>query len=56
MGAMVGTGPGGIERWRQTGSVEVFHYAENKPRRLNFEFYEDAQRIAPPRGDWTCPS
>ena len=40
-------GPGGIERWRQTGSVEVFHYAENKPRRLNFGFYEDAQRYRP---------
>jgi uncharacterized protein len=40
-------GRGGIERWRQTGSVDVFHYAENKPQRLNFEFYEDAQKYRP---------
>jgi pimeloyl-ACP methyl ester carboxylesterase len=40
-------GPGGIERWRQTGSVDVFHYAENKRQRLNFEFYEDAQKYRP---------
>jgi len=40
-------GSGGIERWRQTGSVDVFHYAENKPLRLNFEFYEDAQKYRP---------
>lgn len=40
-------GPSGIERWRQTGSVDVFHYAENQPQRLNFEFYEDAQKYRP---------
>jgi uncharacterized protein len=40
-------GPGGIDLWRQTGSVEVFHYAENKTQRLNFGFYEDAQKYRP---------
>lgn len=35
-------GPGGIDRWRQTGDIEVFHYADNQQRRLNFSFYEDA--------------
>jgi pimeloyl-ACP methyl ester carboxylesterase len=37
-------GPGGIERWRATGDIEVFHYTEGKPRRLKFSFYEDAIR------------
>jgi uncharacterized protein len=40
-------GPGGIERWRQTGSIEVFHFAENKPQRLNYGFYEDIQGYSP---------
>jgi uncharacterized protein len=40
-------GTGGIERWRQAGSLDVFHYAENKLQHLNFEFYEDAQRFRP---------
>jgi uncharacterized protein len=40
-------GAGGIERWRQTGGVDVFHHAENRPQRLNFEFYEDAQKYRP---------
>jgi hypothetical protein len=40
-------GPGGIDVWRQTGSVDVFHYAENKLQRLNFGFYEDAQLYRP---------
>ena len=40
-------GPGGIRRWRQTGSIEVFHFAENKPQRLNYGFYEDIQRYTP---------
>ena len=40
-------GPGGIERWRRSGSIEVFHYAENRPHRLNYAFYEDAMRYRP---------
>ena len=40
-------GPGGVERWRRAGDVEVFHYAENKTQRLKFGFYEDAERYQP---------
>jgi pimeloyl-ACP methyl ester carboxylesterase len=40
-------GPGGVERWRQTGSVNVFHYAQDRPDRLDFGFYEDAARYHP---------
>ena len=42
-------GPGGIERWRRSGSIDVFHYAYDEPRRLGFSFYEDAIRYAPAR-------
>jgi pimeloyl-ACP methyl ester carboxylesterase len=40
-------GPGGIDRWRSAGSIEIFHYGYGEPRRLNFSFYEDAVRYAP---------
>ena len=40
-------GPGGTDRWREAGDVEVFHYAQNKPDRLKFDFYEDAERYRP---------
>jgi uncharacterized protein len=30
--------------WRRTGTVEVFHYAENRMRRLGYELVEDAAR------------
>ncbi len=40
-------GPGGVERWRKAGDVEVFHYALDRPERLAFTFYEDADRYDP---------
>jgi uncharacterized protein len=40
-------GPGGIERWRQAGDIEVFHYALDRPERLNFGFYQDAEQFHP---------
>jgi alpha-beta hydrolase superfamily lysophospholipase len=40
-------GSGGIERWHQTGSVDVFHHAQNKMQRLNFEFYRDSEKYRP---------
>lgn len=39
--------PGGVEGWRKTGGIEVFHYALDKPERLNFGFYEDAELYHP---------
>jgi len=40
-------GPGGTDRWRETGHVEVFHYARSRTERLKFGFYEDAERYHP---------
>jgi uncharacterized protein len=40
-------GPGGVERWRKDGDIEVFHYALDRPARLQFGFYEDAVRYEP---------
>jgi pimeloyl-ACP methyl ester carboxylesterase len=37
-------GEHGVEQWRRAGSIEVFHYAANEPRRLGFGLYEDAAR------------
>jgi pimeloyl-ACP methyl ester carboxylesterase len=39
--------PGGIEGWRKAGHIEVFHYALERPERLGFEFYQDAERYHP---------
>jgi uncharacterized protein len=33
-----------IEDWRRAGSIEVFHHAENRLRRIGFGLYEDAAR------------
>lgn len=35
-------GPVGIDEWRKSGSLEFFHYADNKPRKVWFKLYEDA--------------
>jgi alpha-beta hydrolase superfamily lysophospholipase len=35
-------GEHGIDEWRRTGRLEVFHYAANEPRHLGFGLYEDA--------------
>jgi uncharacterized protein len=48
-------GPGGIERWRKAGSVDVFHYAQDRPDRLDFGFYEDAARYHPASRQLTLP-
>jgi pimeloyl-ACP methyl ester carboxylesterase len=40
-------GQGGIEQWREDGQIEVFHYALDRPERLNFGFHEDAAQFAP---------
>ena len=39
--------PGGIEGWRKAGHIEVFHYAQDRPEKLRFDFYEDAERYHP---------
>jgi len=35
---------GGIDAWKRNGEIEVFHYADDKPRTLKYGFYQDAQR------------
>jgi uncharacterized protein len=48
-------GPAGIDGWRHAGEVEIFHYAQNKPARLHFAFYEDAERYQPALRRLTVP-
>jgi pimeloyl-ACP methyl ester carboxylesterase len=38
------TGPERLAEWRATGWIEVFHYAENAPRRVHYGLFEEAQR------------
>lgn len=37
-------GSSGIPGWREKRELEIFHYAYDEPRRLQFGFYEDASR------------
>jgi pimeloyl-ACP methyl ester carboxylesterase len=37
-------GDRGLDEWRRTGRLEVFHYADNLTRHVGFELYEDAAR------------
>jgi pimeloyl-ACP methyl ester carboxylesterase len=48
-------GPGGIERWRKAGSIDILHYAADAPKPLRFSFYEDAMRYAPASRRLTIP-
>jgi pimeloyl-ACP methyl ester carboxylesterase len=35
-------GPAAMDEWRRTGTLEVFHYAENRQRQLGYGLIEDA--------------
>lgn len=37
-------GPHGIDEWRTSGSLRVFHYGWNEEREVGFALYEDAAR------------
>jgi pimeloyl-ACP methyl ester carboxylesterase len=37
-------GPRGMDEWRRAGTIEVFHYAENRQRRLDYSLMEDGAR------------
>jgi hypothetical protein len=37
-------GPARVEEWRRTGFLDVFHYGENRERKLGFQLLEDAAR------------
>ena len=43
------------EAWRSSGSMEVFHYAENRPARVGWGLMEDAQRW-PDQPSFTQPA
>ena len=40
-------GPEKAEAWRRTGSMEVFHYGEGRPRQIGWQLIEDSRRFAP---------
>jgi pimeloyl-ACP methyl ester carboxylesterase len=37
-------GPHGIDEWKQSGSLAVFHYADRRERQVGYALYEDAAR------------
>jgi pimeloyl-ACP methyl ester carboxylesterase len=37
-------GPAGLDEWKRTGRLDVFHYAYGGVRPVNYALYEDAQR------------
>jgi pimeloyl-ACP methyl ester carboxylesterase len=39
-------GPGVVDEWERTGTREIFHYGDNIPRQLHYEFYRDALTYA----------
>jgi pimeloyl-ACP methyl ester carboxylesterase len=36
-------GPAAMAEWRTSGALDVFHYAENRTRRLHYGFFADAE-------------
>jgi len=38
-------GPAEVEAWRRTGTIEVFHYAENRHRKLGYQLLADGERF-----------
>lgn len=41
------TGPEKLAQWRESGWLEVFHYADARMRRLHYGLFEDASRHVP---------
>ena len=37
-------GEHGIDEWRRSGSLRLFHYGDNEPREVGFGLYEDAAK------------
>ena len=40
-------GPVAMAAWRHTGAIEVFHYADNRHRKLGYQLMADAERYEP---------
>jgi len=49
------TGPEKMRSWRETGWLEVFHYAAGAPRRVHYGLCEDANHF-PPEPDFSQPA
>jgi len=45
-------GPTQVADWRRTGTMDVYHYAENRNRKLSYQLLADAERY-PPYPDFT---
>lgn len=42
-----GLGGPKVDEWQHHGSLEVFHYGYNEPRRVNYTLFEDCERYDP---------
>jgi pimeloyl-ACP methyl ester carboxylesterase len=42
-----GLGGTRVDEWARAGSLEVFHYGYNEPRRVNYTLFEDCERFDP---------
>lgn len=42
-----GLGDTKVDAWQRDGSLEVFHYAYNEARRVNYALFEDCERYDP---------
>jgi pimeloyl-ACP methyl ester carboxylesterase len=42
-----GLGDTKVEEWQRDGSLEVFHYGYNEPRRVNYTLFEDCGQYDP---------
>ncbi len=40
-------GDEGLDQWKSSGRMEVFHYGEGRPRQVHYGLYEDAVRYDP---------
>ena len=49
-------GPGVVDEWERAGTREFFHYGENAPRPLHYEFYRDAMTYQTSRLAVTVPT
>jgi hypothetical protein len=38
-------GPAEVAAWRRNGTIEVFHYAENRKRKLGYQLLADGERF-----------
>jgi surfactin synthase thioesterase subunit len=50
-----GLGGTSVDRWKRDGSLEVFHYGYNEPRRVNYTLFEDCERYDPFTTPLTIP-